>query len=141
MVIAIDTSTENLAMFERMQRAALNIMRVFPEGRISCIHILGNTPTFEGSREIDSTSGLYRGHLVRLMDWAKPLQMPPERISCHVLESVDPASKIIEFAADNEASVILIGASQEIPNRVIPWRSVMTKVVEEAPCSVHVVRI
>jgi serine/threonine protein kinase len=141
MVIAIDTATENLAMFERMQRAALNIMRVFPEGRISCIHILGNTPTFEGSREIDSTSGLYRGHLVRLKDWAKPLQMPAERISCHVLESMDPASKIIEFAADNEASVILIGASQEIPNRVIPWRSVMTKVVEEAPCSVHVVRI
>ena len=84
---------------------------------------------------------MFRGHLIRLMDWAKPLQMPTERISCHVLESTDAASRIIEFAADNEASIILIGASQDIPNRVIPWRSMMTKVVEEAHCSVHIVRI
>ncbi len=141
MVVAIDMSSGNVEMFERMQRAALNIMRVFPEGRISCIHILGNTPSFEGTREIDSTSGIFRSHLVRLMDWAKPLQMSIERISYHVLESMDPATRIIEFARDNDASVILIGASKEIPNRVVPWRSIMTKVVEESSCSVHIVRI
>jgi nucleotide-binding universal stress UspA family protein len=67
--------------------------------------------------------------------------MSVERISFHVFESLDPAAKIVEFASDNDAAIILIGASRYIPNRVVPWRSIMTKVVEEAPCSVHVVRM
>jgi len=141
MVAAIDVSGDNQQMFERMQRAASNIIRVFPEGRISCIGVILSTPTFEGEKEIDSASGQFRGYLVRLMDWAKPLNMSVERISFHVFESLDPATKIVEFASDNDAAIILIGASRYIPNRVVPWRSIMTKVVEEAPCSVHVVRL
>ena len=141
MVAAIDVSGDNQQMFERMQRAASNIMRVFPEGRISCIGVILSTPTFEGERETDSASGQFRGYLVRLMDWAKPLNMSVELISFHVFESLDPASKIVEFAKDNDAAIILIGASRFIPNRVVPWRSIMTKVVEEAHCSVHVVRM
>ena len=124
-----------------MQRAASNIMRVFPEGRISCIGVILSTTTFEGDREKDSASGQFRGYLVRLMDWAKPLNMSVERISFHVFESLDPATKIVEFAKDNDAAILLIGASRYIPNRVVPWRSIMTKVVEEAHCSVHVVRM
>lgn len=79
-------------------------------------------------------------YLVQLMDWAKPLKLPPERISYHVLEALDPASRIVEFAKDNDASLILIGASHKLPNKVTPWRTSMTKIVEEAPCSVHIVR-
>ena len=52
----------------------------------------------------------------------------------------DPASRIVEFAKDNDASLILIGASHKLPNKVTPWRTSMTKIVEEAPCSVHIVR-
>ena len=141
MVAAIDVSGEYELMFERMQRAASNIMKVFPEGRISCICIITSSPTFEGKLEIDSASGQYRRYLVRLKDWAKPLNMSEERISYHVFEATDPASKIVEFAKDNDAAVILLGASRFVPNRVVPWRSVMTKVVEEAQCSVHIVRI
>ncbi len=141
LVAAIDVSGENEPMFERMQRAASNIMRVFPEGRISCICITTSSPTFEGEREIDSASGQFRRHLIRLQDWAKPLNMSEERISYHVFEATDTASKIVEFAKDNDAAMILIGASRFIPNRVVPWRSVMTKVVEESACSVNVVRI
>ena len=53
---------------------------------------------------------------------------------------MDPASRIVEFAQDNDASLILIGASHKIPAKVTPWRTSMTKIVEEAPCSVHIVR-
>jgi eukaryotic-like serine/threonine-protein kinase len=141
MVAAVDTSKDEPVMFQRMQLAAENIIRVFPEGRISCISMMQNSPTFEGTKEIESTSGLYRSHLVRLQQWAVPLNLPNERISFHIFEASDPAAKIIEFATDNDAAIILIGASAAKPNRVVPWRSVMTKVVEEAKCSVHVVRI
>jgi nucleotide-binding universal stress UspA family protein len=74
------------------------------------------------------------------MDWAKPLNLPVERLSFHVLEALDPASRIVEFAEDNNAAMIIIGASHKIPNKVTPWRTSMTKIVEEAPCSVHIVR-
>jgi nucleotide-binding universal stress UspA family protein len=78
--------------------------------------------------------------LVRLQKWAAPLHISQERISFHIFETLDPGARIIEFAKDNDAAVILIGATAETPNRVVPWRSVMTKVVEEGPCSVYVVR-
>ena len=140
MVAAVNTSNDDPEMFERMQRAAENIMRVFPEGRISCISMMQSSPTFEGPTEIESASGLYRNHLVRLQKWAAPLHISQERISFHIFETLDPGARIIEFAKDNDAAVILIGATAETPNRVVPWRSVMTKVVEEGPCSVYVVR-
>jgi nucleotide-binding universal stress UspA family protein len=74
------------------------------------------------------------------MDWAKPLKLSSERVSYHVLEALDPAARIVEFANDNHAAMILIGASHKIPNKVAPWRTSMTKIVEEAHCSVHIVR-
>ena len=74
------------------------------------------------------------------MEWAKPLKLPTERVSYHVLEAMDPASRIVEFAQDNQAAMIMIGASHKVPNKVAPWRTSMTKIVEEAPCSVHIVR-
>jgi hypothetical protein len=105
-----------------------------------CISTISRTPTFEGNQENETASGIVRGHLVQLMEWAKPLKLPPERISYHVLEAMDPASRIVEFAKDNDASLILIGASHKMPNKVTPWRTSMTKIAEEAPCSVHIVR-
>ena len=101
---------------------------------------IGGTPAMDGRKEAESASGIVRGHLVQLMQWARPLGLPPERLSCHVLEAMDPASRIVEFAQDNDAALILIGASHKIPAKVTPWRTSMTKIVETAPCSVHIVR-
>ena len=123
-----------------MQTTAKNVLLVYPEGRLVCLSTIANTPTFEGNVESQTASGIVRGHLVQLMEWAKPLKLPPERISYHVLEALDPATRIVDFAKDNDASLILIGASRKSPNKVTPWRTSMTKIVEEAPCSVHIVR-
>ena len=140
MIAAIDTRQSDEDLRERMQTTAKNLLQAYPESRLVCISTISSTPTFEGSQENESASGIVRGHLVQLMDWAKPLKLPPERISYHVLEALDPASRIVEFAKDNDASLILIGASHKLPNKVTPWRTSMTKIVEEAPCSVHIVR-
>ena len=140
MIAAIDTRQSDEDLRERMQTTAKNLLQAYPESRLVCISTISSTPTFEGSQENETASGIVRGHLVQLMDWAKPLKLPPERISYHVLEALDPASRIVEFAKDNDASLILIGASHKLPNKVTPWRTSMTKIVEEAPCSVHIVR-
>ncbi|QWE08620.1 protein kinase domain-containing protein [Polynucleobacter ibericus] len=140
MLAAIDTRQSDEDLRERMQITAKNLLHAYPESRLICLSTISGTPTFEGNQEKESASGIVRGHLVQLMDWAKPLKLPPERISYHVLEAMDPASRIVEFAKDNDASLILIGASHKLPNKVAPWRTSMTKIVEEAPCSVHIVR-
>ncbi|WP_397389768.1 serine/threonine protein kinase [Polynucleobacter sp.] len=140
MIAAIDTRQSDEDLRERMQTTAKNLLQAYPESRLVCLSTIASTPTFEGNQESETASGIVRGHLVQLMEWAKPLKLPPERISYHVLEALDPASRIVEFAKDNDASLILIGASRKLPNKVTPWRTSMTKIVEEAPCSVHIVR-
>lgn len=140
MIAAIDTRQSDEDLRERMQLTAKNLLLAYPESRLVCLSTISSTPTFEGNQENETASGIVRGHLVQLMEWAKPLKLPPERISYHVLEAMDPASRIVEFAKDNDASLILIGASHKSPNIVTPWRTSMTKIVEEAPCSVHIVR-
>jgi len=140
MIAAIDTRQSDEALRERMQTTAKNLLQAYPESRLICLSTIASTPTYEGNQESETASGIVRGHLVQLMDWAKPLKLPPERISYHVLEAMDPAARIVEFAKDNDASLILIGASHKLPNKVTPWRTSMTKIVEEAPCSVHIVR-
>jgi serine/threonine protein kinase len=140
MIAAIDTRQSDQDLRERMQTTAKNLLQAYPESRLVCISTIASTPTFEGNHESQTASGIVRGHLVQLMEWAKPLKLPPERVSYHVLEALDPASRIVEFAKDNDASLILIGASHKLPNKVTPWRTSMTKIVEEAPCSVHIVR-
>lgn len=140
MIAAIDTRQSDEDLRELMQLTAKNLLHAYPESRLVCISTISSTPTFEGNQENETASGIVRGHLVQLMEWAKPLKLPPERISYHVLEAMDPASRIVEFAKDNDASLILIGASHKMPNKVTPWRTSMTKIAEEAPCSVHIVR-
>ena len=140
MIAAIDTRQSDQNLRERMQTTAKNLLQAYPESRLVCLSTIASTPTFEGNQESETASGIVRGHLVQLMEWAKHLKLPPERISYHVLEALDPASRIVEFAKDNDASLILIGASHKLPNKVTPWRTSMTKIVEEAPCSVHIVR-
>ena len=128
------------ALWSKMQNAAQHLLQGYPESRIICLSTIFSTPTFEGNEETQTASGIVRNHLAQLMEWAQPLNMPTERVSFHVLEAIDPATRIIEFANDNHASMIMIGASHKIPNKVAPWRTSMTKIVEEASCSVHIVR-
>lgn len=139
-IAAIDTRQSDEELREHMQSTAKNVLQVYPEGRLVCLSTIANTPTFEGNKESQTASGIVRGHLVQLMEWARPLKLPPERISYHVLEALDSAARIVDFAKDNDASLIIIGASHKLPNKVTPWRTSMTKIAEEAPCSVHIVR-
>ncbi len=140
LIVAIDTRQHDEVLRERMQNAAKHLLLAYPESRLICLSTISGTPTFEGNKESETASGIVRSHLVQLMEWAKPLKMGTERVSFHVLEALDPASRIVEFANDNNAAMIMIGASHKIPNKVAPWRTSMTKIVEEAHCSVHIVR-
>jgi nucleotide-binding universal stress UspA family protein len=57
----------------------------------------------------------------------------------HVLEAIDPAAAILEFATVNRVDHIVIGARHNSMLRAL-LGSVSAKVAAEAPCTVTVVR-
>jgi eukaryotic-like serine/threonine-protein kinase len=67
------------------------------------------------------------------------LRLDENRLSVHVLEAIDPAAAILEFAAVNHVDHIVIGARQNSLVRAL-LGSVSAKVAAEAPCTVTVVR-
>jgi K+-sensing histidine kinase KdpD len=79
------------------------------------------------------------GRLVGLKHWAEPLKLEEHRLTAHVLEAVDPASAILEFAQANHVDHILIGARHNSLLRKL-LGSVSAKVAAEAHCTVTIVR-
>ena len=77
--------------------------------------------------------------LVALRHWAEPLKLESHRLSVHVLEAVDPANAILEFARANNVDQIIVGATRSSMFRNI-LGSVSAKVTAEASCTVTVAR-
>jgi len=77
--------------------------------------------------------------LVALRHWAEPLKLDAHRLSVHVLEAVDPANAILEFARANNVDQIIVGATRSSMFRNI-LGSVSAKVTAEASCTVTVAR-
>lgn len=105
-------------------------------------HCLRDSGAARGAGERDEDpppTGCHIKHLVNLRRWAKPLELPEERLTYHVLESEKPAAALIDYAKMNDVDQILIGAPRSVaPTRLFP--GVSAQVVAEAPCSVTVVR-
>jgi len=63
----------------------------------------------------------------------------PNQLTYHVIEAVDPAAALIEFARRNHVRQLITGARGSSKARRFIG-SVSAKIVAEAPCSVTVVR-
>jgi non-specific serine/threonine protein kinase/protein-serine/threonine kinase len=77
--------------------------------------------------------------MVALKHWASPLKLDETRLTVHVLEEIDPAAAILEFATANHVDHIIIGARADSIRRTL-LGSVSSKLASEAPCTVTVVR-
>ena len=96
----------------RLRAAAKRILATLPAARLACLNVLKL-----GRLTIDRTLD-EEGHnkhvdrLVALKHWASPLKLDENRLTVHVLEAVDPASAILEFADVNQVDHIIIGARE-----------------------------
>jgi nucleotide-binding universal stress UspA family protein len=92
--------------------------------------------------ETDDAEGhnLHLRRLAELQHWARGLPQPAHGITFHVLEAVNPASALLDYARNNHVDHIVIGArgSSALRRHI---GSVSSQVVAEAPCSVTVVRV
>ena len=137
--VAIDTVEGTDQLNDALRLTAGRILSTLPSARLACLNVLKL-----GRITIDRTLD-EQGHnkhvdrLVALKHWASPLRLDEARLTVHVLEAIDPASAILEFAKANHVDHIIIGARGGSFVRTL-LGSVSAKVASEAPCTVTVVR-
>jgi len=138
-LVALEPAQADARLLEALRDAARKLIASNGRCRIACVTAVPDAMSLSGERYEETATGRHIKHLVDLRRWARPLELPEERVTYHVLESEKPATALIDFARINEVDEIVIGASHGgTPTRLFP--GVAAQVVAEAPCTVTVVR-
>src|SRR4051794_43669 len=137
--VAIDTAEGGEELNGALRVTAQRILATLPAARLACVNVLKL-----GRLTIDRTldeegNNKHIDRMVALKHWATPLKLEASRLTVHVLEAVDPAAAIVEFAEVNQVDHIIIGARRDSVLRSL-LGSVSAKVAAEASCTVTVVR-
>ena len=124
-VVALSGEETSEPFYEALRAATRR--RIVAEGacRVACITVV---PTSAGLAD-DTPTGRHIKQLVSLRRWAKPLALPEERLTYHVLESDEPVAALVDYATVNEVQEIVLGPDRHA-----------AALVARAPCSVSVVR-
>lgn len=135
--VNLDDMTPELA--DKLRRTLSRILERSPEARLAVLNVLKlNRIAMDQSLDEDGNNKHVQ-RLVGLKDWARPMKLAQGRITYHVLEAVDPAEKLLDYARVNNVDHIVMGARANSTMRKL-LGSVSGKVAAEAPCSVTVVR-
>ena len=118
--------------FEALRDAVRRHCAVDRLCRIACVTVVPPAPGLTG----ETATGRHIEHRVTLRRWAKPLALPEERLTYHVLESSKPAAALLEYASLNEVDQILMGCP-----RAGRFVAISAQVAADAPCSVTLVRL
>lgn len=138
-VAAIDLSEGWETLADSVRGTVKRMLEIRPAARLACVTVL-KTSRIAIDADVDEEGrNLHVKHLVELKHWARPIGVPRERITFHVLQAPDPGAAIVEYASANHVDHILIGSRGSSTLRRY-LGSVSSKVVAEATCSVTVVR-
>ena len=138
-VVALAPNERNEMLLEALRRAARSVLAADPACRIACVTVVPSSAALNGEGEEGTATGRQIRRLVELRHWARPLELPEERLTCHVLESDKPAAALVDYAKMNDVDQLLVGAPRSTSVRLLA--GVCAQVVAEAPCSVSVVRV
>jgi eukaryotic-like serine/threonine-protein kinase len=138
-VVAIDLNYGSEALAESLRVAARRVLQTEPGARLACVTVQKTNRI--GLDELVDKEGrnIHVKHLVGLKHWARPLNIPPEKITYHVLEAPDAATAIIDYAKVNAVDHIVIGSRGSSAFRRY-LGSVSSEVVALADCTVTVVK-
>ena len=138
-MVAIPHKDVSDATLYSLRQAVARSMGTRPGARLACVTVIspGQTST---SNDASSETSLHRRYLASLRQWAQPLEMPGHQTSFHVLESGDVAQALINYAAGNHVSLIVMGAATHglMTQRIVA--TVPIKVAMDAPCTVILVK-
>jgi len=147
---AIDVDGADPALLESARTAALRLIEAERGARLACLTVMRvNRVGMDELLEDDGTPRHLK-LLVALRHWARPLQQAlsspgsadrdaAARVTFHVIEAVDPATAIVDYARRNQIDHIVMGArgSGRLRRHL---GSVSARVVAESDCTVTVVR-
>jgi eukaryotic-like serine/threonine-protein kinase len=137
--VALDTAEGSEELNSALRMTAERILATLPAARLACVNVL-KLGRITLDRTLDEQGrNKHIDRMVQLKYWASPLKLDEYRLTVHVLEAVDTASAILEFARANHVDHIVIGAGGDSMLRSL-LGSVSAKVAAEAPCTVTVVR-
>lgn len=139
-VAAVDLSQEWDALDDAMRAAAWRVLQSEPHARLACVSVLRTHLMTLDSPSDEVGRNRHVQHLVQLQHWARPLALPRQRLTYHVLEAPDAAEAIIDYARNNRVDHVVLGSRGASGLRRY-LGSVSTRVVAEAPCSVTVVKV
>ncbi|MCX7372464.1 MAG: bifunctional serine/threonine-protein kinase/universal stress protein [Alphaproteobacteria bacterium] len=138
MALDLDSLTDDLSA--ALRRSVQHVMSAFPGARLACLNVLKLNLIRPDTTLDEQGRNKHLGRLIELRHWAAPLQLPEARLTHHVLEAVDPAAALVEFAEVNRVDHLVLGArGDSVSRRVLG--SVSAEVARDAPCSVTVVRV
>ncbi|WP_256751932.1 bifunctional serine/threonine-protein kinase/universal stress protein [Mesorhizobium sp. Mes31] len=137
---AVDLTNGSDALAGEVLNETARVLASRADSWLACVTVLKTEIIGEAPAADETGRSEYLRRLVALKDWARPLHLPEDRISYHVLEAVSPADAILNYAEHNDVGHIVVGAraSSAIRRHL---GSVSTKVVAQALCSVSVVRL
>ena len=139
-MVAVDLSDGMEALSEELRVNVKRVLATMPGVRIACVNVMKlNRLTINYTLD-DEGRNIHVQRLVELKEWARTLGLTQERITFHVLEHMDPAVALIEYARMNHVDQVLIGARASSSLRRF-LGSVSSQVVAEASCTVTVVRV
>jgi eukaryotic-like serine/threonine-protein kinase len=137
--IALDVTEGSAELNEALRVTAQRILATLPSARLACLNVL-KLGRVTLDRTLDEEgNNKHVDRLVTLKHWASPLKLDESRLTAHVLEAIDPAAAILEFAEANRVDHIVIGARHNSLVRTL-LGSTSAKVAAEASCTVTVVR-
>lgn len=137
--VAIDLSEGAEDIAETLRTAAQRTLQTLPSARLACVNVLKQGRIALDSSLDEDGHNKHVDRLVSLKNWAAPLKLAEDGVTFHVLEAVDPATALLEYAEKNRVDHILIGARQSSLLRTL-LGSVSAKVAAEATCTVTIVR-
>jgi serine/threonine protein kinase len=137
--VAVDLAEASSETNDALRTASARILATLPSARLACLNVLKLARITLDSTLDEEGHNKRVNRLVALRHWAEPLKLESHRLSVHVLEAVDPANAILEFARANNVDQIIVGATKSSMFRNI-LGSVSAKVTAEASCTVTVAR-
>jgi serine/threonine protein kinase len=138
-MVAVPHKDVTDATLYSLRQAVARSLGTRPGARLACVTVIssGLTSTTE---EEKSETNVHRRHITALHQWAQPLDQTGHQVSCHVLESGDPAQALLDYARGNNVSVIVMGAATHGLKTQRFVATVPIKVAMDAPCTVILVK-
>lgn len=138
-MVAVPHKDVTDATLYSLRQGAARSLGTRPGAQLTCVTVISPHQT-SASDEARSETNVHRRYLSALRQWAQPLDQPGQQISCHVLESSDPAQALLDYAIGNQVSVIVMGAATHGLKTQRFVATVPIKVAMEAPCTVILVK-